>query len=100
VLIPPQTNTRLPGITRRWLVGATGQLQIPTREQALTRSDFARLGELFLTGTTTEVLPLVEVDGQRIADGRPGPVTRRLQEAYRQAVREFVVAGGGAGSHS
>jgi branched-subunit amino acid aminotransferase/4-amino-4-deoxychorismate lyase len=45
---------------------------------------------LFLTGTTSEVLPVVRVDGRPIADGRPGPVSRRLQEAYREAVREFV----------
>jgi D-alanine transaminase len=36
------------------------------------------------------VLPVVRVDGRPIADGRPGPVSRRLQEAYRDAVREFV----------
>ena len=48
----------------------------------------ARVSELFLTGTTSEVLPVVRVDGQPIADGKPGPITRRLQEAYREAVRE------------
>jgi D-alanine transaminase len=90
LLIPPRGNTRLPGITRNWLVRATQQCQIPTREQALKRSDFPRLGELFLTGTTTEVMPLIEVDGARIGDGNPGPITRRLQEAFRQAVREFL----------
>ncbi len=88
VLIPPQTNSRLPGITRQWLVGATQRHQIPTREQSILRADLHTLHELFLTGTTAEVLPLVEVDGQPIADGQPGPITRRLQEAYRQAVRE------------
>jgi branched-subunit amino acid aminotransferase/4-amino-4-deoxychorismate lyase len=57
----------------------------------LRREDLGRVSELFLTGTTSEVLPVVRVDGRPIADGRPGPVTRRLQEAYRDAVREFVV---------
>ena len=49
------------------------------------------VSELFLTGTTTEVLPVVRVDGELIADGKPGAVTRRLQEAYQEVVREFVV---------
>ena len=56
----------------------------------LKRDDLAEVSELFLTGTTSEVLPIVTVDGQPVGDGQPGPVTRRLQEAYRQAVREFV----------
>jgi D-alanine transaminase len=94
VLIPPQTNTRLPGITRKWLVAATQRHSIPTREQSLRRADFSQVGELFLTGTTTEVLPLIQVDGQPIANGQPGPITRRLQEAYRLAVKEFIVSGG------
>ena len=54
----------------------------------LRRDDLARVSELFLTGTTSEVMPIVQVDGQLIGDGQPGPVTRKLQEAYRQAVRE------------
>jgi D-alanine transaminase len=44
---------------------------------------------LFLTGTTSEVLPIVRVDGQPVGDGQPGPLTWRMQEAYQQAVREF-----------
>jgi len=56
----------------------------------LKRSDLERVSELFLTGTTSEVMPVVKVDGRPIADGKPGPVTRRLQVAYREAVQEFL----------
>ena len=59
-------------------------------EISLMRSDLRHVSELFLTGTTSEVLPLVGVDGQPVGDGRPGPVTRKLQQAYADAVREFV----------
>jgi D-alanine transaminase len=90
LLVPPRGTSRLPGITWGFISGLTQRHQISTREQALTVADFARLDELFLTGTTTEVLPLIQVDDRKIAAGKPGPVTRRLQEAYREAVKEFV----------
>ena len=54
------------------------------------QADLSRVTELFLTGTTSEVLPIVSVDGRPIGEGRPGPVTRRLQEAYAEAVKEFA----------
>jgi branched-subunit amino acid aminotransferase/4-amino-4-deoxychorismate lyase len=65
-----------------------GRAVIPVQERVLKKDDLNRVSELFLTGTTSEVLPIVRVDGQTIGDGRPGEVTRRLQEGYRQVVRE------------
>ena len=46
-----------------------------------------------LVGTTIEVLPVVRVDDRPIADGRPGPITRRLQAAFRRAVEAWLAAG-------
>ncbi len=90
VLTAPNSNAILPGITRGLILRLADQASIPVREQVLKRSDLKQVSELFLTGTTSEVLPVVYVDDQPIGAGRPGPVTRRLQEAYQQAVREFV----------
>jgi branched-subunit amino acid aminotransferase/4-amino-4-deoxychorismate lyase len=42
--------------------------------------------ELFLTGTTTEVMPITRLDGRPVGGGRAGPIARRLQEAYRGLV--------------
>jgi D-alanine transaminase len=61
-------------------------------ERPLNRQELPRTAELFLTGTTAEVLPIATVDGQPIADGRPGPITRRLQEAYSRVLRTFLSA--------
>jgi D-alanine transaminase len=90
VLTAPNSNAILPGITRGLILRLAAQADVPVREHVLMRDDLAQVSELFLTGTTSEVLPVVKVDGRPVADGRPGPVTRRLQEAYRQAVREFL----------
>jgi D-alanine transaminase len=93
VLTAPNSNAILPGITRGLVLRLAARAGIPVREQVLRRDDLAAVSELFLTGTTSEVLPITRVDGRPVGDGRPGPVARRLQEAYREAVREFVAAG-------
>jgi D-alanine transaminase len=90
ILTAPNSNAILPGITRGLVLRLVAASNIPVREQVLRRTQLNQVSELFLTGTTTEVLPVVRVGEQRIGTGHPGPVTRRLQEAYTQAVREFL----------
>ena len=90
VLTAPRSNAILPGITRGLILQLAERARVAVREQMLTRDSLGHVTELFLTGTTSEVLPIVRVDGRQVGDGKPGPVTRRLQEAYAEAVREFV----------
>jgi D-alanine transaminase len=80
----------LPGMTRKLIVGLAANAGIAFREQNLRRDGLVRVAELFLTGTTSEVLPVVKVDGNPIGEGRPGPVTRKLQHAYAEAVAAFL----------
>jgi D-alanine transaminase len=89
----PQGPGILPGTTRALIVAEAGRLGIPFKEQALNWQELERLDELFLTGTTSEVLPIARVDGRPIRDGRPGPVTRMLQKAYADAVAAFRRSG-------
>jgi D-alanine transaminase len=79
----------LPGITRGLILRLAEGAGMPVLEQPLGRADLGRVSDLFLTGTTSEVLPIVRVDGEPIAGGKPGAVTRLLQEAYARAVRQF-----------
>jgi D-alanine transaminase len=90
VLTAPRSHDILPGITRGLVLDLTRRAGIPVREHTLTRDGLAHVSELFLTGTTSEVMPVTKVDGRPIGGGTPGPVTRRLQDAYGQAVREFL----------
>ncbi len=92
ILTAPNSNAILPGITRGLILRLATRSGVPVREHVLTRADLGRVSELFLTGTTSEVVPVVRVDGRPIRDGVPGPVTRRMQEAYAEAVREFVAS--------
>ena len=80
----------LPGMTRTLIVELATKAGITVREANLQRQSLNRISELFLTGTTSEVLPVVRVDSQTIGDGRPGPITRRMQRAYAEAVAAFV----------
>jgi D-alanine transaminase len=90
VITAPNSNEILPGMTRQLVLKLAEGAGIGVRERMLRRDELGHIAELFLTGTTTEVLPVVVVDGRPIADGTPGPVTSRLQEAYRKAVQAFV----------
>lgn len=86
IITTPLGPQILPGITRGLVVRLSEQARIPITEGRLRRDQLAAVHELFLTGTTSEVLPITRVDGGAIGDGRPGPVTRRLYEAYRDLV--------------
>lgn len=80
---PPLSTGILAGITREVVLELASTLGLPAREEALTADDLRRADEAFLTSSTREVVPIRRVDGQPVGNGRPGPVTRRLLEAFR-----------------
>ncbi len=84
LLTPPLSAGALYGITRGTVLDAARDLGIPTGEPQLTRYDVYIADEMFLTGTAAEMVPVVKVDGRVIGDGKPGPVTLRLLQAFRE----------------
>ena len=86
----PSRDNILPGITRALILNLAKRANVTIRGGHLRRDDLSKIAELFLTGTTSEVLPVVRIDGKPGGRGDPGPVTRKLQEVYSQAVREFL----------
>jgi branched-chain amino acid aminotransferase len=80
---PPASIGILQGITRDTVIGIAREMGIEVSEPLVTLYDVYNADEVFLTGTAAEVIPAVEFDGRKIADGRPGPLTRRLMEAFR-----------------
>ena len=81
----PLSNLILPGVTRDIVIEAALRAGISVVEEAVAEKDLASADELFITGTTTEVVPILALDGRKVGDGTPGPVTLRLQELYRAA---------------
>jgi len=80
----PASNYILAGITRDEVFDMAEELGITAGEGLILDSLLFDADELFLSGTTTEIMPITRVNGTPIADGRPGEVTRRLQELYRR----------------
>ncbi len=86
VFTPPIASGILDGITRASIVELLATDGIEVREAGLTRGDLYAADELFFTGTAAEVTPVREVDDRPVGTGSPGPVTRRAQELYADAV--------------
>lgn len=82
VVTHPVTNVVLPGITREYVLGLCSNLGLDVELRPIFVEELAEADEAFTTGTTTEVRPLVEIDGRPVGDGRVGPITRRLYEAF------------------
>lgn len=76
----------LEGITRQTAMDLLEDLGVKVVEGTYTRFDFYTADESFLTGTAAEVIPMVKLDDRLIGDGAPGPITKRLMDAFRAYV--------------
>ena len=81
---PPLTAGILSGITRRVVLDLCRELGVPAREETLRVADLFAADEVFITSTTKEAAPVRTIDGKPVASGRPGPVHRRILQAYRE----------------
>jgi len=79
----PLSNFILPGITRELSIEAVLRDGIDVVEEPISVSELAVMDEMFITGTTTEVVPVVNLDGKPVSGGKPGPVTLRTMDLYR-----------------
>jgi D-alanine transaminase len=68
----------LPGVTREVVLELAGEAGVAVREEAVGSDDLNAADEVFLTGTTADVMPVVKIDGRPVGAGRPGPMARRL----------------------
>lgn len=88
LITPPPSADILLGITRKVVMEIAKGLGIPVEERDITVAELYNADEAFLTGTAAEVAPLVEVDGRRIGDGKPGPITEKILREFRRLTRE------------
>ena len=84
VMTHPLTPRILPGITRALIIDICRQVNMPVVEALFKVDDLYGADEVFLTGTTTEVLPIVKVDDRRIGKGTTGPVSKQLLAALQE----------------
>jgi branched-chain amino acid aminotransferase len=87
VTTPPLSVGLLEGITRRKVMELMRKAGIPYGEQPLWPVDLQRADEAFLTSSVRGVVPVVRVDGQRLSDGKPGPISKRVMQLYDELTR-------------
>jgi D-alanine transaminase len=76
----------LPGITRSVLRDLARDLNISLDESPIKSAEIPRVSEFFLTGTTTDVMPIVKLDDRPVGNGKPGELTRRLQKVLAESL--------------
>ena len=84
ITTPPISSGALAGVTRAVAIQIAGELGLEVSEPQMTRYDIYTADECFLTGTAAEIIPAVELDSRPIGNGKPGPVTKRLIEKFRE----------------
>lgn len=87
VFTPPNDAGILEGITRGVVLELAAKLNIRASETPITRHDIFVADECFLTGSAAEVIPVIELDGRKIGNGKPGEVTQQLLAAFHDEVR-------------
>jgi len=87
VLYTPELTSCLDGITRNTIFQLAADCGYEVREKRLTRDEVYVADEAFFTGTAAEVLPIRELDGRLIGEGKRGPITTSLQNLYFDSVK-------------
>jgi branched-chain amino acid aminotransferase len=88
-LTPPSEAGLLEGVTRAFIFEIGREAGVDVREETLTPADLATADEMFITSTTRELSPVVNVDGRAVGSGTPGPVTRELLARYQARAAEL-----------
>ncbi|XP_057497099.1 branched-chain-amino-acid aminotransferase-like protein 1 isoform X3 [Actinidia eriantha] len=90
-VVTPHADYCLPGVTRATVMDLVVREKFILEERRVSLSEFHTADEVWTTGTIGELSPVVKIDGRIIGDGRVGPITRRLQNAYRKLTHELGV---------
>ncbi|SIR02810.1 D-alanine transaminase [Paracoccus thiocyanatus] len=91
IITRPLSNDILHGITRASLLRYAAEAQMQIEERPFTIAEAQEADEAFSTSASAFVMPVVEVDGATLGDGRPGPVATRLREIYLEESRKTAI---------
>jgi branched-chain amino acid aminotransferase len=82
VLITPPSASILEGITRDTVMTLAADLDIPIKEEMITRDQLYIADEVFITGTAAEIVAVRMIDYRQVGEGKPGSVTQALLKAF------------------
>jgi D-alanine transaminase len=86
VITPPEGAHILSGVTRRLVVDQARKAGISVEERNIGLKEFRHAEEVFLTGTTVEVLPVIRIDDAPVGSGHPGLLTERVSSLFKQGI--------------
>ena len=90
ILTPGHDAGIVEGITRGVVLDLAREAGLQVVEGLFEVEEIGRADEMFLTSSTREVVPIAQVNGTAVADGKPGPVTLTLLKAYRSALERLI----------
>jgi len=93
LITPDKESGILPGITREAVIELAQRKGITVEEKKVKLSELKEADECFLTNTLMEVMPVSEIDGRKIGQGRPGPLTLHVMEWYKDMVQKELKTG-------
>jgi len=88
LLTPSLDLPVVPGVTRKIVIEIAREIELPVVEGKFSLQDTLDAGEIFITNSTMEVVPVVAIERHTVGDGSPGPVTRSLLQRYRRNLRK------------
>ena len=86
LITPPLSSSALNGITRDAIIKIAIDLDIEISETEIARSELEISDEIFLTGTAAEITPIISIDGKKVANGKPGDITKNMMKKYTEIV--------------
>jgi branched-chain amino acid aminotransferase len=87
ILTPPSCSSILPGITRHCVFQLARGLGYKIKQQVLPRESIYIADEVFMTGTAAEITSITQVDNIKVGNGKRGPITKDIQEAFFGVLR-------------
>ncbi len=85
---PPTSLGLLPGVTRQIVINLIKEEGMEFSEQAITEEDLEKVSEIFLTGSTLEIMPVTQLAGADVGNGKPGNITQKIMEVYKDFLED------------
>ncbi|MER2192417.1 MAG: D-amino-acid transaminase [Solibacillus sp.] len=88
----PANNLILNGITRQVILNCAAEIGMPVKEQPMTKTELLAMDEVIVSSTTSEVTPIIEIEGAKVGAGVPGEWTRKLQAQFETKIPQPIQA--------
>jgi D-alanine transaminase len=89
VFTSPEGHLILSGITRKIVLELYNKLEIEVKEEFIKADELKTFNEIFITSTTKEITPVVQINDWIVGDGKPGELTRKAQKAFEELVKNY-----------